>query len=160
MKEKTGQDSQARAKIIEGLLNTKKGEDIKVLDVRKRSDLWDFFVICSGLSTPHVKTLFDTVSEEMGKLGHPAAHRDTGNDNKWIILDYGDILVHIFDAETRRYYSIETMWGEREALAAKILKRAEKAVKGFKTKKNIQAGKNRKSKEEKGEKCKKKKKVR
>jgi ribosome-associated protein len=123
------QDSGARVKLIAGFLEAKKAEDIKILDVRKKSNLWDYFVVCSGTSTVHVRTLYDTVFDEMGKLGHESAHRDVGRENKWIVLDYGDILVHVFDAESRRYYSIEKMWGEREQLAARFLKRAEKAVK-------------------------------
>jgi ribosome-associated protein len=135
MKQKQEQDSGARVKLIAGILDAKKAEDIKILDVRKMTALWDYFVVCSGLSSPHVRTLFDNVYDEMAKAGHPAAHRDIGHDNKWIILDYGDILVHIFDAESRQYYSIEKMWGEREELAAKFLKRVAKAVKNVKAKK-------------------------
>ena len=134
MKQKE-QDSGARVKLIAGILDAKKAEDIKILDVRKMSALWDYFVVCSGLSSTHVRSLFDNVYDEMAKLGHDAAHRDVGHDNKWIILDYGDIMVHIFDAESRQYYSIEKMWGEREELTAKFLKRVSKAVKHVKAKK-------------------------
>jgi ribosome-associated protein len=135
MTQKQEQDSGSRVKLVAGILDAKKAEDIKILDVRKMSDLWDYFVVCSGLSPVHVRTLYDNVFEEMAKLGHMAAHRDIGFDNKWIILDYGDILVHIFDAESRQYYSIEKMWGEREELAAKFLKRVAKAVKAVKARK-------------------------
>lgn len=136
-------DSGARVKLITSMLDEKKAEDIKIMDVRKKSDLWDYFVVCSGLSTPHVRTLFDSVDDGMRMLGHAAAHRDTGHDNKWIILDYGDIMVHIFDAESRQFYSIEKIWGDKEGPVAKFLKRAEKAVKNVKMKKQKAAAKQR-----------------
>ncbi|HRU38898.1 MAG TPA: RsfS/YbeB/iojap family protein, partial [Candidatus Goldiibacteriota bacterium] len=70
----------------------------------------------------HVKTLYDNVKDGMAKIGHNAAHADTGHDNKWVILDFGDVLVHIFDAQSREYYSIERIWGEKASNAAKFIK--------------------------------------
>lgn len=128
------QDPGARVKLITGILDAKKAGDIKILDVRKMSALWDYFVVCSGLSELHVKTLNDYMQVEMKKLGHQIAHSDNGRDSKWMITDFGDILVHIFDAESRQHYAIEKMWGEREELAAKFLKRVAKAVKAGKAK--------------------------
>jgi ribosome-associated protein len=146
MKKNKVQDSGETAKLIAGLLDAKKAEAIKILDVRKMSNLWDYFVVCSGLSTVHVRTLYDNIDDEMAKLGHRAAHRDVGHENKWIILDYGDILVHIFDAESRQHYSIEKMWGEKDAPVSKFLKRAEKAVKMVKAAKAMKKAKAKKQK--------------
>lgn len=120
--------------LITSILDGKKAQDIKVLNVKGTSDLWDYFVVCSGLSTVHVKTLCDSLQDDMAKHGQPAAHVDAGLDSKWIIADYGDILVHIFDEKSRQYYAIEKMWGEREEGAAKFLKRMSKTIKAKKEK--------------------------
>jgi ribosome-associated protein len=119
-------------KMITSILEEKKAVDIKVLNVKGNSDLWDYFVVCSGLSSVHVRTLYDNLEDGMAKQGQLLAHRDTGIDNKWIILDYGDILVHILDSESRQYYSIEKMWGEREELSGSFLKRMKKTIKAKK----------------------------
>lgn len=121
-------------KLITSVLEEKKAVDIKALNVKGASDLWDYFVVCSGLSSVHVRTLYDNLQDGMAKHGQLPAHRDTGSDNKWIILDYGDVLVHIFDEESRQYYAIEKMWGEREELAGSFLKRMEKTIKAKKEK--------------------------
>jgi ribosome-associated protein len=132
MTKKAGQGGDGMLQAITSILDSRKAEDIKVLDVRKMSDLWDYFVVCSGLSPVHVRTLYDNLEDGMSRLGFSAAHRDTGYDNKWIIVDYGDMLVHIFDRESREFYSIEKMWGEREELAASFLKRMKKTIKAKK----------------------------
>ncbi len=136
MTEKAGADAALRHAV--SILEARKAEGL--------SNLWDYFVVCSGLSAIHVKTLYDYLREEMEKYGHEAAHRDTGFDNKWIIVDYGDILVHIFDRESREYYSIEKMWGEREdkGNAAKFLKTMKKKIKAKKQKRKAKNAKKKK----------------
>jgi ribosome-associated protein len=122
------------AKRAAAILEKKKAVDVKLHDVRGMSDLWDYFVVCSGLSPVHVRTLLDHLEDEMEKLGRPLAHKDTGHDNRWVISDYGDFLVHIFDADSRQYYAIEKMWGEKEELPAAFIKKVNRAVKAKKEK--------------------------
>lgn len=99
---------------IIGLLDSKKAENIRVFDVNGASDLWDYYIVCGGNSSVHAKALYDYVEKEMKDAGTVAVHRDTGYDSKWLILDYADVLVHIFDKESRLFYNIEKMWGEKE----------------------------------------------
>jgi ribosome-associated protein len=99
---------------IAELLDEKKGEDIKVFDVDSASDLWEYFVVCTAGSMVHARTLHNYLQEEMKKEGHFLAHHDTGRDDRWIVMDFGDVVVHIFDRETRGYYAIEKLWGEKE----------------------------------------------
>ena len=112
-----------KLKKIVTMLDDKKAEDIRVLDVNKASDIWDYFVVCSGTSDVHIKTLHDYLDSELKKQGEKILYRDKGLDNKWIIVDYGDVLVHIFDGETRKYYAIEKMWGEKEEKPSGLIKK-------------------------------------
>jgi ribosome-associated protein len=96
--------------ITEALLD-KKALDITVLDVSGVSDLWMSFVICSGTSDTHLRALRDNVEKSVKDSGGEIYHKDTGVESGWIIIDSGDILVHIFDAKTREYYSLERLWG-------------------------------------------------
>jgi len=113
-RKKTEGGTLAGLKLAVKALDDKKGEDIKAFNVHNISDMWEYFVMCTGTSGVHIRTLFNNLKDEMNKAGRPILYRDMGLDNRWIIADYGDILVHIFDEETRKYYAIEKMWGEKE----------------------------------------------
>lgn len=108
------------------VLDDKKAANIKVYDVREISDLWDYFVVSSGGSSVHIKALYGYIEKAMKKEGEKPVSKDIGLDNKWIILDYGDILVHIFDEETRSYYSIEKIWGEKEIKISSLIPKRRK----------------------------------
>ena len=117
---------------ITQLLDAKKGENIRVFDVNGASDLWDYYVVCGGNSSVHAKALYDYVEKEMKEAGEMPVHRETGFDSKWLILDYADVLVHIFDKETRLFYNIEKMWGDKEIGAAAKTEKKTKAKKAVK----------------------------
>ena len=100
------------AKIAYNMLDDKKGEDIVLLDVRNMSPISDYILIVTGNSDPHVKALFAGVERELKNSGlhcHRKAGMATGG---WMILDYFDIIIHIFSAESRAYYTIEDIWAE------------------------------------------------
>ncbi len=92
------------------ILDCKKGEDIVVLDVRGCSDITDFFVIASGTSLPHLKALANDVQFGLKQLGLPCYRREGLPETGWIALDYADVVIHLFLAETRMYYALETLW--------------------------------------------------
>lgn len=94
-------------------LSGKKGENIVMLDLRKITTMADHFILCTGLSENHIKTLADEVvdvcREEIGEK----PWRKEGLDTKrWVVLDFVDVVVHIFREETRNYYGIERMWSD------------------------------------------------
>ena len=92
------------------VLESKKGHDIVILDVRGTSTLTDFFVIASGSNPPHIKAMFNEV-EHMFKKDGLMCHRKVGNhDSGWMVLDYIDVVIHIMIDETREYYAIEELW--------------------------------------------------
>ena len=93
------------------LLDDKRGKNIVIVDLKDKSVVADYFVICSASSTTQVRALAEYVDDEMGKVGYNITHRDI--DPKWSALDYGDVIVHLFNDETRLFYHLERLWQER-----------------------------------------------
>ena len=94
--------------IICSVLDEKKAEDIKSINLDGKSIIADYFVICSGRSTTHVKSLADNLDEEMSKkYGIEPLRMEGKQDGKWAVVDYGDVIVHIFHQEQRKIYEIE-----------------------------------------------------
>lgn len=92
------------------ILDDKKGEDILLLDIMDKTALADYFVICSGKNPAQVKALCDEVEDKMEQRGLVLRRVDGYQEGRWIVLDYADILVHIFHREEREYYNIERLW--------------------------------------------------
>lgn len=90
---------------------TKKAHDVVLMDLRKLSPVADFFVICSADSEIQVKAIADAVEEGMERRGVTLWHREAGS-LKWFVLDYVDVVLHIFHQSTRSYYSLEKLWGD------------------------------------------------
>ena len=103
------------AKAIVKILDEKKASDITVIETQELTVMSDYFVIASGNSGTHVRSLADDVEFEMSKQGVEVDHIE-GRATGWILLDYGSVLVHIFDKESREYYNLERLWGD----AAKV----------------------------------------
>ena len=95
-------------------LDEKKGMDIKLLRIEKVSSLADYFLICTGTSNTHVKTLCDYAEFTMDQLGEPMLGREGHRGNSWELLDYGSVVVHVFTAEAREFYSLERLWADAE----------------------------------------------
>ena len=92
------------------ILADKKATDIVIADVGEISDVADYFVICSGRSTPLVKALFRYLEEGMEKDGEIALRSEGEREGRWIAVDYGDVLVHLFHAESREFYQLDKLW--------------------------------------------------
>lgn len=99
--------------LINNALLEKKADSIKVLDVRKLTTLTDFFVVCTGNSDTQIKALTNNVTQKVKEHSGEHVWRKEGLESrKWVVLDYVDVVVHIFNEETRRYYGLETMWND------------------------------------------------
>lgn len=92
-----------------GILDKKKAEDIKVIEVTEQTIVADYFVLATGTSSTHVKALADDVEYELEQLGVHDGHIE-GRATGWVLLDYGAVLVHVFDKESRAYYNLERLW--------------------------------------------------
>lgn len=96
-------------KEIVRVLDKKKARDIKAIEIIEHSIVADYFIICSGTSNTHVKSLADEVEYELKERGVAPYHIE-GKATGWILLDYNSVLVHVFTGETRDYYNIERLW--------------------------------------------------
>lgn len=92
------------------VLEAKKAEELLVLDVRKLSTVTDYYVIATGNNNRHLKALSDEVSKALKQHGHPAYRQSGSPDSGWIVSDFLDFVVHIFNAEAREHYALETLW--------------------------------------------------
>lgn len=101
---------------IVNALEDKKAKDLKIIDIHDLTIIAHYFFICSGTSTTHIKTLADEVEYKMEEKGVRPLHREGYNSARWILLDYGDIVVHIFHEEDREFYSLERLWQDGRAM--------------------------------------------
>ena len=97
-------------------LDAKKGMDIKLLRINEVSSLADYFLICTGTSNTHVKTLCDYAEYTMEQLGEPMLGREGHRGNSWELLDYGSVVVHVFTEEARKFYDLERLWADAEVV--------------------------------------------
>ncbi len=102
--------SKEMARIAWNALNDKKGEDIKIIDITGISVLADYFIIANGTNESQVNALVDNVEEELHKAGYPLKQREGRASGSWVLLDFGDIIVHVFDKENRLFYDLERIW--------------------------------------------------
>ena len=103
-----------KLRIIKDSCKEKKGIDIKVLDIKGLSSIADYFVIVSGNSVRQVSALADEIEEKMDEKGINLENIDGKTTSRWILLDYGDIIVHVFNKDEREYYDIERLWSKDE----------------------------------------------
>ncbi|MEA1927267.1 MAG: ribosome silencing factor [Candidatus Auribacterota bacterium] len=98
--------------IAVGVAREKKGDNIVKLDMRGLSSIADFFLFCSGDNARQVKAIVEAISVELKKRGRRAKRIEGLPESRWVIMDYGDILIHVFIKEAREFYSLETLWGD------------------------------------------------
>lgn len=94
--------------IIENLLNEKKAIDVKIVDLEGISIIADCFVVATGMNKKHIETLADYCEEALEEKGEQKLRREKSNE--WVLLDFGDLIIHIFDQEARAKYSLEDLW--------------------------------------------------
>lgn len=102
------------ATAIARVLDRKKASDVKVLKVRDLTVLTDYFVIATGTSSTHVKSLAEEVEFQMGEQGAKPLRTEGYDSKNWILLDYGTVIVHVFYPEARSFYDLEHLWADAE----------------------------------------------
>ncbi len=90
----------------------KKGLDLVIFDLRGISDMADYFLICSGTSDRHLRAIADAIEDALLKIGIKMDHKEGYQESSWILLDYGDLVAHIFNEDKRQYYDLERLWGD------------------------------------------------
>ena len=109
--------SKKMVRIAYDALNEKKGEDIKIINLEGISVLADYFIIANGTNSSQVQALVDNVEEELHKAGYSLKQREGYSNGNWVLLDFGDVIVHIFDRENRLFYDLERIWRDGKEIA-------------------------------------------
>lgn len=100
------------ARLAGRLALSKKGFDVKILKLKSISSVCDYFVIVSGDADVHVKAIAESIEDGLREDGHYPAHREGLGKGNWVLLDYIDVVVHVFHESTRRFYALERLWGD------------------------------------------------
>ena len=100
------------ARVAYQALDEKKGEDIRVIDISGISVIGDYFIITNGTSDSQVRALVENVEEKMHKAGYAAKETEGHRSGAWVLIDFGDVIVHIFDREIRQFYNLERIWND------------------------------------------------
>ena len=96
------------------LMDAKKAVDVNLIDIREVSTLGDYFVIATGTSSTHVKALADELEMRLKEEGASPDHIEGYRSNSWILLDYGNVIVHVFTEESRAFYDLDRLWQDGE----------------------------------------------
>ena len=97
-------------------IDDKKGQDIKIIDIHNVSVIADYFVIASGTNSNQVQAIVDNVEEQLGRAGFEAKQIEGNRNSSWILMDYGDVIIHVFDEENRLFYDLERIWRDGKEL--------------------------------------------
>ena len=97
-------------------LENKKARDVKVLKTAEQTVLADYFVICNGTSSTHIKALVDEVDKELSEAGEPPIRREGLRSDIWVLMDFGCVIVHVFTDEARKFYNLERLWSDSEEI--------------------------------------------
>ena len=100
-------------------LDEKKAIDVKVIDIHEVSVLADYFVIASGSNQNQVQAMVDNVEEQLGRAGFEAKQIEGTKNSAWVLMDYGDLIVHVFDEENRLFYDLERIWRDGKVIEMK-----------------------------------------
>ncbi|MCD7769436.1 MAG: ribosome silencing factor [Oscillospiraceae bacterium] len=104
------------AKLAVQALADKQASDIRLLKTTELTVLADYFLICTANSTPHVRTLYDEVDRRLSEAGMPPVRREGYRNSNWLLLDFGCLIVHIFQKETREFYNLERLWSDAQEI--------------------------------------------
>ena len=104
------------AKAAVDIASDKKAFDVVLLDIREITVIADFFVICSGNNSRQIQTIADTLKEDLEKQGASLLHREGSAETGWILLDFADVIIHIFGPQEREYYRLERLWNEAKTV--------------------------------------------
>jgi ribosome-associated protein len=94
------------------IMEDKKARNIEIIDISKISTLADYFIICSGTSTIHIRTIADELEQKMDEAGYNLIHKEGYESARWILLDFGEVVIHIFHEEDRSFYNLERLWAD------------------------------------------------
>ncbi len=110
------QNTAELAKAAAGFAYEKKARDLIGINLEGKSPMTDYFLICSGSNKPQIQAICDHIEDEMAELGLTPDHIEGYQDAQWVLMDYGSLIIHIFDHERREYFNLERLWGDAPAV--------------------------------------------
>jgi ribosome-associated protein len=114
------QTSSDLAQRIVDLLTDRQAEDVVLLDIRRVASFTDFFVIATAQNARHMRALMETLDKDLSQAGTPPQHVEGEADSGWVLLDFGDVIAHLFTPEDRAYYNLEALWGRAGVAAVRF----------------------------------------
>lgn len=105
-------ESAEMARLAALTADDRKAREIRILDIRSISAVADYFVICTGTSNTHIRAIADHVEEKLSSQGLDLHHMEGYRNGRWILLDYGSVVVHVMHEEERSFYNLERLWGD------------------------------------------------
>lgn len=93
-------------------MQDKKARDISTIDIQNITVITDYFVLCSGTSTTHIKAIADEIEFKLSEIGIETYHKEGYDTARWILLDYADVVIHVFHEEDRAFYNLERLWSD------------------------------------------------
>ncbi|MCD7868530.1 MAG: ribosome silencing factor [Clostridiales bacterium] len=108
--------NQEMVKLACRALADKKGKDIRIIDIQEVSVIADYFIIASGTNLNQVQAVAENVEEQLGRAGFTPKQIEGNRNSTWVLMDYGDMIVHIFDEENRLFYDLERIWRDGKLL--------------------------------------------
>lgn len=115
------EQSKKMTKLAVEALEDKKADNLTILDISTISTIADFFIIADGSNQNQVKALADNVEETLGKAGFSPKQIEGYNTANWVLMDYGNIIIHVFDSENRLFYDLERIWRDGKEISKEDL---------------------------------------
>lgn len=113
--------SREMAKTACHALSEKKAKDLRVIEISEISPMADYFIIATGTNTSQIQAMVDAVDEALEKTGHPVKQVEGNRNSSWILMDYGDVIVHVFSEEDRLFYNLEKIWTDGKKMEVEEL---------------------------------------
>ena len=112
----TSDKAKEMVKLAYKAMDDKKGQDIRILDISEITTLADYFIICSGTNVSQMDAIVDNIEETMGRAGYNARRTEGGRNSGWILMDYADVVVHVFSQDDRLFYDLERIWRDGKSV--------------------------------------------
>jgi len=104
------------ARIAADAAQNKKALDVEILDIQGLTTIADYFLICSATNITQIGAIADGIGHALAERGVRPSHIEGGSESTWVLMDYGDVIVHIFDEQTRSFYGLERLWGDAKRI--------------------------------------------
>lgn len=117
MNEKTPRLKESHTREIAEIINEQKGVDIVIMDLSEVSTTLNYFIIATGISRTHLRGIAENIQKDLKDRDIYPHHIEGYSDANWILMDYGDIIVHLFDEKSREFYQIERLWGDAREIS-------------------------------------------